>query len=77
MTGKAAPADSQRKRDVFAVDEDAALAELELAWGDGGYHGFSADGGIWSAITSAGDVLTGDTPNALARKIRAHWQGMQ
>ena len=33
------------RRDVFAVDEDAALAELELAWADGGYHGFSADDG--------------------------------
>ena len=27
---------------VFSVDENAALAELELAWADGGYHGFSA-----------------------------------
>jgi hypothetical protein len=75
MTGRAA-ADGQR-RDVFAVDEDAALAELELAWSDGGYHGFSADGGTWCAISSAGDVLTGDTPDALARAIRAHWQAMQ
>ena len=65
------------QRDPFAVDEDAALAELELAWADGGYHAFSADGGTWSAITSAGDVLTGGTPDALARKIRVHWQAMQ
>ena len=50
---------------MFEVDEDRALAELELAWADGGYHGFSADGGPWSAISSAGDVLTGDTPDAL------------
>ncbi len=62
---------------VFEVDEGRALAELELAWADGGYHGFSADGGIWSAITSAGDILTGDTPDALTREIRAHWQAMQ
>jgi hypothetical protein len=62
---------------VFDVDEDSALAELELAWSDGGYHGFSVDDGLWSAITSAGDVLTGDTPDALTRKIRAHWQAMQ
>jgi hypothetical protein len=54
-----------------------ALAELELAWADGGYHGFCADGGTWSAISSAGDVLTGDTPDALTQKIRAHWQAMQ
>jgi len=64
-------------RGVFEVDEGRALAELELAWAGGGYHGFSADGGTWSAISSAGDVLTGDTPDALATKIRAHWQAMQ
>jgi len=66
-----------RQRGVFAVDEYAALAELELAWADGGYHGFSVDDGTWSAISSAGEVLTGDTPDALTRKIRAHWQAMQ
>ena len=68
---------ARQRRDVFAVDENAALAELELAWADGGYHGFSAGGGTWSAISSAGEVLTGDTPDALTRKIRAHWQAMQ
>ena len=31
-----------RRRGVFEVDEDAALAELEKAWADGGYHGFGA-----------------------------------
>jgi hypothetical protein len=66
-----------QRRGVFDVDEDRALAELELAWADGGYHGFCADGGTWPAISSAGDVLTGDTPDALTRKIRAHWQAMQ
>jgi hypothetical protein len=68
---------AHQRRGVFAVDEDAALAELKLAWADGGYHGFSADDGTWSAISSAGEVLTGDTPDALTRKIRAHWQAMQ
>jgi hypothetical protein len=68
---------AHQQRGVFAVDENAALAELELAWADGGYHGFSAGGGTWSAISSAGEVLTGDTPDALTRKIRAHWQAMQ
>ncbi len=68
---------ARQRRSVFAVDENAALAELELAWADGGYHGFSAGGGTWSAISSAGEVLTGDTPDALTRKIRAHWQAMQ
>jgi hypothetical protein len=76
MTMSRAAAEGQR-RGVFEVDEDAALAEIELAWDGGGYHGFSADGGIWSAISSAGDVLTGGTPDALNRAIRAHWQAMQ
>jgi hypothetical protein len=68
---------ARQRRSVFAVDENAALTELELAWADGGYHGFSAGDGTWSAISSAGEVLTGDTPDALTRKIRAHWQAMQ
>jgi hypothetical protein len=38
---------------VFEADEERTLAELELAWADGGYHGFCADGGLWSAISSA------------------------
>ena len=67
----------RQQRGVLDVDEDRALAALELAWAHGGYHGFSADGGLWSAISNAGDVLTGDTPDALAQKIRAHWQAMQ
>ena len=66
-----------QQRGVFEVDQERALAELELAWADGGYHGSCADGGPWSAISSAGDVLTGDTPDALTQKIRAHWQAMQ
>jgi hypothetical protein len=68
---------TRQRRGVFAVDENAALAELELAWTDGGYHGFSVDDETWSAISSAGEVLIGDTPDALTRKIRAHWQAMQ
>ena len=73
--GRAAAASGQR--DPFEVDEEAALAELELAWSDGGYHAFSAGGGLWCAVSSAGEVLTGDTPDALDRAIRAHWQAMQ
>jgi hypothetical protein len=65
------------QRDPFAAAEDAALAELELTWAYGGYHGFSAGGGTWCAVNSAGDVLTGDTPDALNRAIRAHWQATQ
>ncbi len=75
--GAQGPAVNGQPRGVFDVDEDRALAELELAWADGGYHGFAVDGGTWSAISSAGDVFTGDTPDALARKIRKHWQAMQ
>lgn len=61
---------------VFAVDVEAASAELELTWAPGGYHGFTADG-TWSAISSAGEVLTGAIPDELDRAIRAHWQEMQ
>jgi hypothetical protein len=66
-----------QRRGVFEVDEDRALAELEQAWADGGYHGFSAEGGTWCAVSSAGEVLTGGTPDALDKAIRAHWQAMQ
>jgi len=72
-----AATDASGKRDPFRVDEPRALAELELAWADGGYHGFTADGGTWCTISSAGEVLTGATPDALNRAIRAHWQAMQ
>ena len=61
-------------RDVSAVGEDAALAGLGLTWADGGYYGFSASGGIWPAVTRAGQVLTGATPGERDWKIRAHWQ---
>ena len=65
------------QRDPFAVDEDAALVELERTWEPGGYQAFSAGVGTWAAVSSAGEVLTGDTPDALDRAIRAHWQAMQ
>jgi hypothetical protein len=64
-------------RSPFQMDERAALSELEQAWTSGGYGGFTADGGTWCAITSAGQVLTGSTPDDLAGAIRAHWQAMQ
>jgi len=77
--GKAAAADggSTPPRGPFAVDRDRALAELELAWSEAGYHGFTAAGGTWCAITSAGEVLTGATPDELASGIWAHWQAMR
>lgn len=61
----------------FQADGEAALAELEQAWTDSGYHAFSADSGTWCAISSADEVLTANTPGELDHKIRAHWQGMQ
>jgi hypothetical protein len=64
-------------RGAFNNNEEPARAELELAWVGGGYHGFAVDGGIWSAVSSAGDVFVGDTVDALATKIRAHWQAKQ
>jgi hypothetical protein len=64
-------------RSPFEMDERATLSELEQAWTSVGYHGFTADGGTWCAITSAGQVLAGSTPDELARAIRAHWQAMQ
>ena len=66
-----------RKCGVAAVDPDQAIAELEQMWQPAGYHAFTFDSGTWSAISSAGDILTGDTPDALTLKIRAHWQAMQ
>jgi hypothetical protein len=67
----------QPKRGVFHVDVDAALTELEQEWAPGGYRGFGFDGGTWSAISSAGAVFIGVTPDELARKIRADWQALQ
>ncbi len=38
-------------------------------------HGFCVmDGSVWSAISSAGEVLTGNTPDGLDQQIRAHWR---
>jgi hypothetical protein len=34
------PQSRSQPRGVFEVDEDGALAELERAWADHGYHGF-------------------------------------
>jgi hypothetical protein len=65
------------RRGASGAGHDRALTELERAWANAGYHGFSADDGTWSAISSAGEVLTGNTPDALAARIQAHWQAMQ
>jgi hypothetical protein len=80
MAGEAQAGAVSARRGVFEVDEDAALAELELerAWADGGYHGFCvAEHSVWCAISSSGEVLTGSTPDGLDQQIRAHWQALQ
>jgi hypothetical protein len=65
------------RRGVFDIDEDRVAAELEETWGCAGYHGFGLIDGRWSAISSAGTVLTGETPDELSRVIWAHWREMQ
>ena len=71
------PQSRSQPRGVFEVDEDAALAELERAWADGGYHGFCVlEHSLWSAISSFGEVLTGNTPDGLDQQIRAHRQAL-
>ena len=59
MTGTARADAAGQRRAVFAVDEEVALAALEEAWADGGYHAFGVEDEFWSAISSAGEVLTG------------------
>ena len=66
------------RRGVFEADQDAALAELERAWADGGYHSFCVlDGRLWSAVSSSGEALTGNTPDGLEQQIRSHWRALQ
>jgi hypothetical protein len=77
MSGTAKVGTAGQRRAVFAIDQDAALAALGEAWADGGCHAFSGDHGTWSAISSAGQVLTGTTADELDRKIRAQWQAKQ
>ena len=55
---------------VFAVDAHAALAELELTWSAGGYHGFSADDGTWSARPPASTSSVSVLCSRAARQAR-------
>lgn len=78
MAGEARAGAVSGRRGVFEVDGDAALAELERAWADGGYHGFRVvEHSVWSAISSSGEVLTATTPDGLDQQIRVHWQALQ
>jgi hypothetical protein len=66
------------RRGLFEAGEDAALAEPEKAWAEGGYHSFRVlEHGLWSAIHSVGEVLTGSTPDGLDQQIRTHWRALQ
>ena len=76
MAGVKASA-GRRQRGVFEVDAGQAIAELKRTWASAGYHGFCVDRGLWSAVSSAGEVFTGDTPDALSQAVRTHWQAMQ
>jgi hypothetical protein len=78
MAGEAQAGAVSGRRGVFEADEDAALADLEKAWADGGYHGFCVmEHSLWSAISSSGEVLTGNTVDGLDQQIRVHWQARQ
>ena len=73
---------TQREFRLKATAKTEQQAYIELGRllkeaSEGGYHAFSADHGIWSAIGGAGEVLTGSTRDELDRKIRAHWRAMQ
>jgi hypothetical protein len=68
---------TEHGRDPFAVDVDKALDALTLAWADEYDEIWFHDGAGWGAhYKDAGDddVLTGDTPDALNRAIRADFQ---
>jgi len=59
---------SRRQPGGVFEDADAALAELQKAWADGGYHGFCVlEPSVWSAISSSGEPLTGRTGSSLDR----------
>jgi hypothetical protein len=78
MAGGAQAGAVPGRHGAFGLDEDAALAELEWAWADGGCRGFSVlEGSLRAAVSSSGEVLTGNTPAGLDQQIRAHWQTLQ
>jgi hypothetical protein len=61
-----------RRRGVFDVDEDRALEVLRLAWGD--RYEIHVTGGQWQAWhhdAAPEDILDGQTPDDLARAVRA------
>ncbi len=64
-------------RDPFAVDERRALEALRMSWS--GHYDLAVVGGTWTAVTRDGEghILCGDTPDALDRAIRAHWQAVR
>jgi hypothetical protein len=77
MTGAGRQDEAGDAAATTADEDQAALAGLEQAWAGYGYHSFSADDGTWSAISSAGEVLTGSTLDVLDSRIRAHMRERQ
>jgi hypothetical protein len=68
--------DGQR-RGAFHVDEDRALAALELAWG-ADYDEFWVYGGEWGAHRKGApddEAVTGATPDELTANLRADSAG--
>ncbi|MGH3202517.1 MAG: hypothetical protein ACRDP5_10795 [Streptosporangiaceae bacterium] len=61
------------RRGPFAVDPDQALSAIRLEWGDVYDTGF-ADGKYWAVrLVDGAPLLPAETPDELARAIKADW----
>jgi hypothetical protein len=62
------------QRGIFEVDPERAAEALGLTWGEL-YQDIGVEGGRWRARSRDGDgrVLTADTPDELAARMRADW----
>ena len=78
MAGGAQAGAVPGRHGVFEVDEDAALAELERAWADGGYHGFCVlEGSLRARSAAPARCSRATRRTGLDQQIRAHWQALQ
>ena len=68
MTGTARAGAAGQRRAVFAVDEEAALAALEEAWADGGYHAFGVEDPLQPIIPACHAARR----QALTPRLRSH-----
>ncbi len=70
----AATAHASGRRGVFEVDPGRAAEALALTWGEL-YQDIGMDPGRWQARSRDGNgrVLTGNTPDELAARMRADW----